>query len=407
MSIRFARIAATTKSAVPMKLTKPNSASAAHSPTPSASSTIWRAIAPLLATLLAAAGCRPAIPVVPGPEAPQLLERIHGHLVWTEPRGGLRMLALPGKVPTVLRQAAADGVATFATTHAVSGPDAEGRIVYLEDHFFTVDEAQRRHCLKSLRIDGGEERVVFQRSGSLLQGTGPAGLMATGRQLALSPRGGKVLALREVAPVQLPGSLLHEGVLEVWELASQGARDVGLRALDLPLAWLPDGRRFVAVALLARVELPADFDGLTELGEVERSWPRLPVVVVGEVGRGIVARLGLGSLSVVSPDGAVVWFGGAIGQRLRSWVRYELAGGARRTVALPGLADRPIAAVAADLLLYTAWPTAGAEVQWTSLGSRAGGTPLATIKVANPATKGFATILPVFDVRESVSFGGR
>ncbi|MBL8724448.1 MAG: hypothetical protein JNK49_10405 [Planctomycetes bacterium] len=345
--------------------------------------------------------------MVPGPEAPRLLDRVQGHLVWTEPRGGLRLLTLPAGVATVLRPAAPDGVPTFATVQAVGGPDLEGRIVCLDDHFFTADAAQQRHCLLSLRIDGRDERVVFQRPGSLRRGAGPTGRVATGEHLALSARGGQVLSLRDVAPVQLPGALLHEGDLEVWDLQSQSARDVGLRALDLPVAWLPDGRRFVAVALLPREELPADLDGLTQLGAEARSWPRLPVVVLGEVGRGIATRLGLGSLAVVSPDGAVVWFGGAVGQQPRSWARFELATGALRTVELPGLAGRPVAAAAADLVLYTAWPTSGAELQWTSLGSRPGGVPLVTIKVADPGTKAFATVVPAFDARGSVSFGGR
>jgi hypothetical protein len=360
-----------------------------------------------LGAFLTAAACRPAIPVVPGPEAPRLLDRVQGHLVWTEPRGGLRLLALPRGQPTVLRPAAPAGALAFASVHAVAGPDADGRIVYLEDHFFTEAPAQRRHSLKSLRIDGSEDRVVFQRPGSLLGGAGSRGLVATGEHLALSARGGQVLALREVSPVQLPGALLHEGELEVWDLSSQSARDVGLRALDLPVAWLPDGRRFVAVALLARDELPADLDGFAQLGAVARSWPRLPVVVLGEVGRGIVMRLGLGSLAVVSPDGAVVWFGGAVGQQPRTWACFDVASGSVHTVELPGLAGRPIAAAGADLLIYTAWPTAGAEPQWTSLGSRPGGSPLVTIKVADPETRAFATLVPAFDARGSVSFGGR
>jgi hypothetical protein len=361
----------------------------------------------LLAALLAAAACRPATPTVALPETPSLVDRVHGHLVWSEPRGGIRTLALPGGTPTVLRPAAPDGVETFATVLEVSGPDVEGRIAYLEDHFFGVDAADRRHCLKSMRIDGTEDRVVFQRPGSLLSGSGPTGQAATGRRLALSHRGGQVLLLRDVAPAQLPGSLLHEGELVVWDVTSQTSRDGGLRALDGPLAWLPDGRRFVAVALLAREDLPENLDGFAQLGEVERDWPRLPVVVIGELGRGIVTHLGLGSECLVSPDGAVVWFGGHIGQQQRRWSRFEVATGALGPVELPGLAGSPVAAATPDLVLYMALPTAGAEAPWTSGGSRPGGTPLLTIKVADPTARTFATVLPALDPRASVSFGAR
>lgn len=357
--------------------------------------------------LLVAAGCRPEVPRVAGPESPLLTARLYGHMVWEVPRGGIQTVRLPDGDSAVLRPAAPDTATAFPTVHSLSGPDAEGRIAYVEDHFFTADEKDRRHCLKTVRIDGTEDTLVFQRPGSAMQAVGAAGHMAIGRHLALSRRGGQVLLLRDLVPVQMPGSLLGEGTLEVWDVASRASRDLGLRILDAPLAWLPDGRRFVAVSLVARQELPGDFHGLAELGEVERNWPRLPVVFLGELGSAAVVRLGLGSEAVVSPDGAVVWFGGSIGQLRSHWSRCELATGAVQPVELPGLAGRAFAAATNDLVLYQGWPTAGAEERWTTVGSRPGGTPLVTIKVADLGARTFATVVPWIDPRSSLSFGAR
>ena len=40
------------------------------------------------------------------------------------------------------------------TIHALSGPDIEGRIAYIEDHFFVANQKNRRHVLKTIRLDG-------------------------------------------------------------------------------------------------------------------------------------------------------------------------------------------------------------------------------------------------------------
>lgn len=43
------------------------------------------------------------------------------------------------------------------TIHALSGPDAEGRVGYIEDHFFVEDKKDQRHLLKVLRLDGTQD----------------------------------------------------------------------------------------------------------------------------------------------------------------------------------------------------------------------------------------------------------
>ena len=154
-------------------------------------------------------------------------------------------------------------------------------------------------------------------------------------------------------------------------------------------------------------EIAVGTAGFAELGVAERGWDKLPALFVCDLAGGRRELLGLGTEAAVAPDGAWIWFGGWVGQTRLPWWRIEVASRRIERLDLPGLAGSVVAVVEADLALYVGWPTAGSELRESVAGSRPGGTPMVTIKVADRGTREFATVLPYLDPRSRVSFGTR
>ena len=106
---------------------------------------------------------------VPGPETDKLLPATAGFVLFAfgadqpdgMPAGEIVAVQLPGLKSTVVRPRPAVNRTDMPTNHALSGPDAEGRIAYIEDHFFVADENNRRHLLKTIRLDGTNDTELF------------------------------------------------------------------------------------------------------------------------------------------------------------------------------------------------------------------------------------------------------
>src|SRR4051794_25521157 len=99
---------------------------------------------PLFAFFFAAVGCGPGAPpaaTVPGAQINTLTPPTTGYVVMEQPRGGIVAVQLPSLKETIIRRAAAPEPIQiyFAMTHGVSGPDENGRIAYIEDHFVVKD----------------------------------------------------------------------------------------------------------------------------------------------------------------------------------------------------------------------------------------------------------------------------
>src|SRR5438552_2167386 len=87
-----------------------------------------------------------------------------------------------------------------------SGRFAAGTIAYVEDHFFVWNEKNRRHLLKTIKVDGSEDTTLFSRPGDAMwASTREKGEI--GRDLALSPTGGQVAFLSDLAQEQMPDAL--------------------------------------------------------------------------------------------------------------------------------------------------------------------------------------------------------
>src|SRR4051812_37510531 len=79
---------------------------------------------------------------VPGPESDKLAAATAGYVLTSTPPGGITATRLPMLQETIVRPAGPQNPNDMPTIHALSGPDMEGRIAYIEDHFFVANEKQ-------------------------------------------------------------------------------------------------------------------------------------------------------------------------------------------------------------------------------------------------------------------------
>jgi hypothetical protein len=93
-------------------------------------------------------------PTVDGPESKALAAHLSGYVVRTRAPGEIVALTLPTFQESVVRPAPPAGADFCPTVHALSGPDSDGRIAYIEDRFFVPDEKDRKHLLKTIKLDG-------------------------------------------------------------------------------------------------------------------------------------------------------------------------------------------------------------------------------------------------------------
>src|SRR5438309_1124285 len=85
---------------------------------------------------------------VPGPESDQLLPATAGYLLITPSSREITAIELPSLRETIIRPTRPNDPNDDPTIHTLSGPDADGRIAYIEDHFFVANKNNRRHLLK-------------------------------------------------------------------------------------------------------------------------------------------------------------------------------------------------------------------------------------------------------------------
>lgn len=362
-----------------------------------------------IAVALLAAGCQaePTTTTVPRPETPALIAEVDRPLVFEGTRGAIEVLE-PGKAdPRVVLPLPDRSARDIPTIHALSGPDDQGRIAYLEDHFFVANERERRHALKSVQVDGTADTEYFTRPGDAMWAGSAAGKGEIGRSLALAPRGGNVALLSHLKPKQMPQALLNVGRLEIWNLDAKTGKSAAVTAIDEPMAWFPDGQRLVYAKFVRRDSLPKDAPGLDTFGQYfGQTWPELPCLHVFDLATNQSEFFSVGWQAVVSPDGATVYVGGW-GKDGEAWIAVDAANKSIKGVGLPGQRGPIVGATAGGRLIYWAYPTEGRASGFTRNNSPLSGPKqLLTIKVADPATRQFATLLPSIDPRNQVSYGG-
>jgi WD40-like Beta Propeller Repeat len=364
--------------------------------------------------------CRADDRTVPGPESKDLLKQFTGYVVRSDGKEILTV-SLPDLKETVMRPVRAENADDFPSIHALSGPDSDGRIAYIEDH-------SEKHRLKFIRIDGTGDTTIFSRSGSALWAESAAGKGEIGANLALAPRGGRVAFLSALSDKQMPGALLSQGTIEVWDLVKKQRLATKANAIDEPMTWFPDGRRLAFARFVDRTALPKTGIKVHELlqGDYMRDWKELPAVHVLDIESGHTEVVSLGSIPVVSADGKSLFVGSWIsvlsptGKTEYSssgtaktqliWKRVDIATGSTVDVTWPYAqgfeqANGLIANPSDDLVLYWGLPTAGTATKRSMIGSFRAGMTFVTVKAAVVNSDRFQTVLPQIDRRERVSFG--
>jgi hypothetical protein len=227
-----------------------------------------------------------------------------GYLLVTQRGCGIEAIQLPTLQRKIVRPATIENRQDWPSDHAMSGPDSAGRIAYIEDHFFVAHETDRRHLLKTIRLDGTHDDALFSRPGAAMWSTSAIGNGQIGRHLALSPVGGRVALHTDLTGVQMPNALLHVGSIEIWSIDSRLSVKRDVNAIDAPLAWFPDGKR------LAYVKLADPTGGAVRQDDTFarqfRNWKKIPSVFVWDVDAGTETFLHVGSAPIVSQDGRSV-----------------------------------------------------------------------------------------------------
>jgi len=347
----------------------------------------------LSTTLLVPNGCQEPH-TVPGPEAEDLVARVRGTIVISEPVGGLRTVLLPRKDLSTPRVPDSG----LLPVHSVAGPDARGRIAFIEN-----DMLKKHHSLKLIGLDGEGEATVFEAQGDTLWEH------AAGKYLALDARGELLALVARAEGMQLRSrdAYLMEGELEVWRVESRERVASPHRALDDTLAWFPDGKRLAYTALID----PAEAEALLrvhvrpdeEFGRATKGWERVPAVHVLDLETGRSRAVHAGERPLVSPDGRSI----LLQDFELHWRILDLETNQSRPFAAVGaIHPGAIAFVDPDTVLYWAWPTEGSATEYTEHNSPlVGKKQMRALKLVDLRDGRFQTAVPFVDPRHAVSFG--
>ncbi len=335
---------------------------------------------------------------VAGPEATDLLGKIPGQILISEgPLGCLTDLDVPTVKSTRLTVIGNIDAHDPPVIKGLSGPDQQGRIVFLEDHHFV--QRQERHLLRAITSQGQEATVIFSGPGNVLWDD------AVSQRIALAAIGGNVACITKLQPVEMrnPDTFLQCGKLEIWNIATQAQYVIAVTALDEGLSWFPDGKRLAYVELVSNNARDPGTQNFKDFGKDFKAWAKVPVTIILDTSTGKKSRLHLGWNPVVSSDGKCV-----LVEDL-DWERrlIDLTTGKSQPVRWPGAYGPAIALIEGKYVVYWGLPTSGTGLRYTTNNSPLVGKKLMlTLKVAELNTNKFQTIVPYLDPRTQVSFGG-
>jgi hypothetical protein len=319
-----------------------------------------------------------------------------GTIVWARSVGGLLGVTLPALREFVVRPywQESSGLRKDypeAFVQIVGGPDAHGRIAYVERRLAGRHFAD---ALKVIGTDGIGDRLVTP-----LRSAAGARL---GETLALAPRAGRAAFVSETRGAAITGRpyYLAEGALEVWDVDARRRLPLRLTALDAGLSWLPDSTTLAYVATVARAAIPAHLDPIEGHGVFARS-SHVPGIHLLDTDSRRQTLIQLGTDPLVSSDGDSLLMVSLTG-RLR---RVTLRTGETTDVMLPDKRGRAVALLKGRYVLYRARPAEGEPIARSPYGSFRAGLEMISLKIRDIETGAFQTVVPIIDPRWSVSFG--
>lgn len=358
--------------------------------------------------------------------------RMDGYLLFCH--GEIRSLSLRTGKETVLRSAPSPDSDKLGDVHSLSGPDDAGRIAYIEDRaFYSTPEKDQRFVLKTMRLDGTAEAAIFSRPGNALWASSAAGHGEIGEYLALSPTGGHVILLTQIAErdVRKPTfwhgrELMLQGTLEGWDIDHKVQLPLKATALNEPMSWFPDGKQIAYIALVARSGISNAAVRLDEFakGDYAGDWDQLPAIHILNVETGQSSFFCLGWRAIVSADGTALFAGGMVpilsakGKMEYSasgaplvrldWKRIDLATHAVTDVKIPNAAGTLLNAFAAptdDEMVFWGHQESGGSIKRVTTGSFSVGSPMLSIKSVTLSSGQARMLVPVIDPRAKISFG--
>jgi len=338
-----------------------------------------------------------ALPTVAGPEASGLIESTTGYIVYTDLKT-LHVLKLPQLKETIINDPSMnDGITVNIgqmgpSIDAVSGPDHEGHIVYIEGK-------GKHQSLKVTNLDGSLHEIIFSRMGEpLLEGI-------SNRALSLAHTSSLVAVFGQSKGIQMrnPDAYLFQGPAEIWSLSKKEKVIADENAIQYGgLCWFPDGSRLAYVKLIPRDQAPVPTSEGDNFGIDFKHWDRVPVVFIYDLSTHESKPLLMGWHPVVSNDGAsVVVFD--YDDKAR-WIDLEKK--QSRPFDWRGHWHGIISFTTPTRIIYLGLPTAGSVPRWTEHYSPlVGPKQLISVKVLDLSNGDFETVVPYFDWRHGISYG--
>lgn len=332
---------------------------------------------------------RHSIPTVNGPESTDLIMNTAGYILYDNQPRGVEALTLPDLKKITVRDTNKDG----GTIHSLSGPARNGYIAYIDNYMMKT-----RHLLKITSIQGGQEKIIFERYGDALWDH------VIGEYLALSPEGKYVAFVGKIDYTQMnnPDVYLGTGPLEIWDINNKTKIQTDITAIDGQLSWFPNGEKIAYSKLVNKSDIPFKENELKGIEKNFVNWPQVPAVFIYNMVDKSDTFLHVGIDPVISTDGNSI----IVSDYDNNFCLVNTETKESKPIDWPGRWGSVIAFTGVNSILYWGLPTTGTSPQWTENNSPlVGPKSMVSIKITDLLTGKFQTVIRYIDPRDEISFG--